>query len=154
MSELPASNKHIPLSLCAFTTGKENSFRKLSEVWSRASGLAPPPPSSWHSTGETCLVKRAEWILMASSVKEGCPKPGEMSQQLGSGPGSQRGKELGQQVWERKEDFVFTPAVSPNQWLRDEENNQEEVASEAEGALERWVTQPLHPPLQASCTQP
>lgn len=66
MSELQASDKPVPRSLCALTTGKKNSFVKLSQVWSQASGLAPPQPSSLQTpTGRPawCSEWNEVWCL-------------------------------------------------------------------------------------------
>lgn len=106
MSELVASNKHIPFSLCAFTIGKKTHFRNSLKCEVKLQALLPshPPPSKLHR-GDL-LGKASKMKSDASSVKEGCPKPGEMSPQLGSGPRSQRGK-LGQRARERKEGFCI-----------------------------------------------
>lgn len=104
-----------------FPAGKKHSFTKLCEVWRPASGLAPPLALQWGALlGEAGGMKSAAW-----SVKEGCLKPGRISQHLGPRPGSQRRKEFGQWTQKRKgRDFVFTPPVPHNQRLRDEQNRQ------------------------------
>ena len=131
-------------SLCpsAFTVGKKNSLTKLSEVWRQAWALLPRSPSN----GGGLLGKAGEMKSDAWSVKEGCPKPGRISQQLGPAPGSQRGKEFGQQTQERREGLCIYSSCHSQSVTQKWRERSGGGRATAQGALERWVPPPLRPP--------
>lgn len=62
MFELQASDKPVPLSLRALTTGKKNSFVKLSQVWSQVQALPPQIPLPSRQGGLHGAVMK--WSLM------------------------------------------------------------------------------------------
>lgn len=128
MSELQASDKPAPLSLCAVTLGRKTHLWNSLKCEVKLQTLLPhhsPLPSRLRQGGLLGAV--SEMKSDASSVKEGCAKPGDISQQLGCWPGSLRG------VWQQVEGLpIYSSCHSPSVTPRWENSSEERQVAQRE----------------------